>query len=82
MWMIGKPVSVAIFNEKRKLRASWLDRLSTSCLTVGVAAPIAAAIFAPDQARSVPTVGLASWILVAIALHILANVTLNGMKEP
>lgn len=81
MWKWGRTHSVLIYNEKRKLRASWFDRLSTACLTVGVAAPIAASIFAPDQARSVPVVGLLSWILVAFALHILASLTLNGMKD-
>lgn len=67
-----------IHNERTKLRANALDRLSTAFLAVGAVGK--AFDFAPTNTIS-QAMGLAGWIVGAIALHIMANRTLGRLKQ-
>ena len=72
-----------IHNETTKLVANALDRASTACLTVGVFAPIAAAIYTPTG--TVPAtltfiIGAACWIFAAAVLHMSARHVLGRLQ--
>jgi hypothetical protein len=61
-----------IYNERTKLLANSIDRASTSCVTVGVFAPGAAAIYTVSGtvvSSSIFLIGTAIWLFAAIALH-------------
>lgn len=71
-----------IHNERTKLVANALDRASTACLTVGVFAPIAAAIYttgatAPSLLAIV--IGATCWIFAAAVLHFSARYVLRRL---
>jgi hypothetical protein len=74
-----------VWNEQTKLLANALDRASTACFTVGVATPVAAALYNIGSFRSVieaPVflIGLGGWILAAIALHSYAKRVLKRLR--
>ena len=72
-----------IHNERTKLFANALDRASTACLTVGVLAPVAAALYASTGSIiSVWTfvVGAVFWIFAAVMLHISASYVLRRLQ--
>ncbi|MFC0411056.1 hypothetical protein [Roseomonas elaeocarpi] len=78
-------VSTAVYNERIKLFAGWLDRASTACLTVGLATPAAGLLYnignfrgQVDGAELVP--GLAIWLAVSLGLHLLARRALGGLR--
>lgn len=76
-------MSDLIHNERTKLLANALDRASTACLSVGVLAPIAAAIY--TVAGTVPAtltfvIGAVCWILAAMVLHISARYVLRRLQ--
>ena len=63
LWARCPPISL-IHNERTKLTASWLDRASTAALTLGVVAPLAAAVFGyPDTPVSAGNllIGIGFW---------------------
>ena len=72
-------------NERIKLLGNALDRASTTCLTVGVAGPIAAAVYNLNgfgdliQTRKL-SIGLVGWLVVAIILHVCARYVLRWLK--
>ncbi len=71
-------------NETLKLQANALDRISTAFVTVGVLAPIAAAIYnAGTSALALPlVVGSALvCILIAFILHWSARSMLRGLRQ-
>ena len=68
--------------EKRKLFANWLSGASGSCLTAGVIAPIAAAIYMPNQTQAsglIIGIGVICWLSAAVALHLFARIVLEGL---
>jgi hypothetical protein len=72
--------------EQTKLLANALDRASTACFTVGIATPIAGYIYnVANFGASIDLwrllLGLAAWILGAVALHYLARRVLRGMDR-
>ncbi|PWE56751.1 hypothetical protein DEM27_10335 [Metarhizobium album] len=72
-----------IHNERTKLLANALDRASTACLTVGVFAPIAAALYSATSSISatpVFIVGAVCWIFTAVVLHISARHILRRLQ--
>jgi len=75
------PIPIAKWNEMKKLEASWFDRLSTVCLTVGVAAPIAASSLSPSGDHKLPLIGFVFWIFLSIVLHILARFSILEMRQ-
>ena len=71
-----------IHNERVKLLANALDRASTACLTVGIAAPLATYLYGSGH------VGLGNvlaasylWLCAAFGLHGLARRVLGGLVE-
>ncbi|MGI2034928.1 hypothetical protein ACRQ1B_21320 [Rhizobium panacihumi] len=69
-------------NEQTKYIANAFDRASTSCLTVGVFAPIAAAFYAPvgAVASTVTVVVVGScWFFAAAVLQLSVKYTLRGL---
>jgi hypothetical protein len=73
-----------VLNERTKLRASALDRASTACVTVGVAAPLASVILGLSvngvDARYL-VASCYEWIVVAIGLHMCASQILGTLRE-
>jgi len=71
-----------IDTERVKLLANWFDRASTAMLTIGVFAPLAAAIYGPP-AQTIPALvyafGCVFWFSGAYLLHWLARRTLGGL---
>ncbi|PYE89580.1 hypothetical protein C7477_10388 [Phyllobacterium leguminum] len=62
-----------IHNEQTKYIANTFDRASTSCITVGVFAPIAAALYAPTNmaANLLPfVISAVCWLFTAGVLHL------------
>jgi hypothetical protein len=75
-----QPVSL-IGNERTKLTANALDRFSTVCLTVGVAAPLGSWFYG-GVAISVSRflAGGIAWICAAVILHPVARALLRMLK--
>jgi len=76
----------AVRNERVKLFAGALDRLSTQMVTVGTIAPIAAVLYgfsAPVAGLPFPTlaVGALAWLGAGCVLHALAQLTLGRIRE-
>jgi len=74
-----------IENERWKLLANALDRGSTACITIGVATPLAGAIYNVNGFRhAVQTwelaVGLLGWLATAVTLHFAARRALGGLE--
>jgi len=68
--------------ERTKMPANALDRASTSCLTIGVLAPIAAALYGLSGnpvGLPVLIIGSSVWLFAAIALHLVARKVLKGL---
>ncbi len=68
-----------VHNERVKLLAANLDRLSTACLVVGVLGKTFD--FAPGMGLFLSFLGAVAWILLAIGLHLAARRVL-GRLEP
>ncbi|WP_235890997.1 hypothetical protein [Pararhizobium mangrovi] len=75
---------VDIANERTRMIANALDRLSTAFLTVGVLAPAASEIY--GNVRVAESLGVwtpfivVAWFLSAIALHLTAHLVLGDLK--
>lgn len=66
------------FVEQTKLLANAVDRTSTTCVTVGIATPIAAYVYNVSNFRTfielwVVLLGAAGWLVVAVILHFIAR---------
>lgn len=72
-----------IHNEQTKLLAGALDRASTACFTVGVAAPAAAAIYTRSTVLDILTFALAAavWLTAAVVLRLIARSILKGLRS-
>lgn len=73
-----------IANERTKLLANVLDRASTACFTVGVAAPLAARVGSAGGIRQTAeplalTTGAFGWLLACLLLHIGARRALGRL---
>jgi hypothetical protein len=72
-------------NERIKLLANAFDRASTACFTLGAIGPIAAVVYAGTGAVRLGAgffvAAAASWLLAAIALHIVAREILGGLRD-
>ncbi|MGN6682630.1 MAG: hypothetical protein ACTHKD_01315 [Devosia sp.] len=72
-----------VWNERLKLLANALDRLSTGCFSVGGITPFAALVFAnqPSGLSALQfAVATACWILFGFGLHLLAQEALKGLR--
>lgn len=81
--MAQSPLSSEAIKEKQKLFANSLDRASTTCLTLGILGPLAAAYFNfPGVSVSLVKfiVGAGCWGLAAVALHHGAQMALDDLR--
>jgi hypothetical protein len=71
-------------DEKTKLLANALDRASTTCLALGVIAPLAAAFYAVQPSQRTGSLslifGTLIWLGAAITLHMSARWVLNRLS--
>ena len=67
-----------ISNERRKLLANALDRLSTAFLAIGVLGQVLS--LTPSSATLLNVSVIAGWILGATLLHLTARHVLGGLK--
>lgn len=72
-------------DEQTKLLANALDRISTACVTVGIATPLAGWIYDVGAFRASLEIGslatgLFGWVFVAVGLHIAARRVLRGLR--
>jgi hypothetical protein len=70
-------------NERLKLLANALDRASTSCVTIGFIAPMAAAVYgggALGLSAGFFVIAGVSWILLGVGLHLLAHQVLGALR--
>ena len=77
-------IDTPIHNERLKLLANALDRLSTACFTLGFLAPLAAVIYGPAAFNTDPRffpLAAGSWIVGGVALHLFARIVLGGMRH-
>jgi hypothetical protein len=77
-------MSNLINNERLKLLANALDRVSTACATVGAIAPLASLTFGSGILVLAPhwvVLGVFSWLLGAAALHLFAREALGGLAD-
>ncbi len=72
-----------VHNARVQLVATLLNTAAGSSFTVGVAAPIAAAIFYnPGGLRiSLLVIGVAVWIIIAILLHLGAQLIIGRLRS-
>jgi hypothetical protein len=72
-----------IHNERTKLTANAFNTAATSCFTLGVLAPMAAAFYNVGPGaisfRSI-VLGAAIWLCIALVLHYNARRQLGGLK--
>ena len=76
--------SKTVRNERTKMLAGALNTVCTSCFTVGVLAPIAAAFYnVGSSAISLATIiiGVVIWFGAAVGVHLLARRILGGIEE-
>lgn len=71
--------------ERIKLQANALDRASTGCFTIGVATPLAGAVYNIGNFRAAIgdatlLTGMAAWLFACIVLHWLARLILRGLR--
>jgi hypothetical protein len=69
---------VLVANERRKLAATALDRLSTAFIVVGVLGQVLA--FSPASASTLTVILMLGWISGALVLHWIAQRVLGGLK--
>ncbi|PIO42573.1 amino acid transporter [Phyllobacterium zundukense] len=69
-----------VFNEQKKLTATWLNGLSVALWAVGGLAPLASSIYNANGPSALIAIGAAICIMVATALHLYARRTLRGLK--
>ncbi len=65
-------------NERIKLLASNLDRLSTAFIAVGVLGNTFT--FTPGASMLFPALNIAAWIFPAIILHLIASLVLGRLR--
>ena len=70
-------------NERLKLGANALDRLSTGLATFGIIAPFAAFTWGGSMILSpqFAIVAMMSWLSAALALHLVAQYLLGGLRD-
>jgi hypothetical protein len=72
-----------IHNARTTLTANWLDRAGTAAITIGVVAPLAAAVFgygSPPLSTAQLALGVIFWFLTGVALHLVARLLLRRLR--
>jgi Na+/melibiose symporter-like transporter len=74
-----------LHNERTKLTATWLNTLAAATVVTGVIAPMVAVVFGlPTSGTVSPTAfmfAIAVWLLLGVALHIVARRVLRRLQE-
>lgn len=74
-----------IHNERVRLLASLLNTMAGSSYAIGVAAPVAAALFYGAGPAGLPikavAVGVLAWLAIAAALHLSAQHVLGRLRQ-
>ena len=78
-------MSDVVHNERTKLLAAALNTACTSCVTVGIATPLAGYLYDVSSFRSTIglttlAVGLVGWLAAAVALHLTARKILGELR--
>lgn len=71
-----------IHNERTRLLAAAVDRFSTSCLTVGLATPVAGRLFGitPGLPMSLYGATCGTFLGLAVMFHLVARSLLGGLR--
>lgn len=72
------------FNERLKLRATYLNNLAVALLATGIIGPILAVIYGTGAKSTDPALvgtGAGICLLLSIALHLGAQAILGGLQE-
>ena len=74
-----------VFNERTKLLATALNTAATSCVTIGIATPIAGYIYDVGNMQATLRPGLLllaalGWLSAAVLLHLIARWVLGSLK--
>ncbi|PSH70994.1 amino acid transporter [Phyllobacterium brassicacearum] len=69
-----------VYNEQKKLTATWLNGLSVASYAVGGLAPLASSIYNASGPSVLIALGTVICIMFATALHLHARRTLKGLK--
>jgi hypothetical protein len=82
----GEPDPKAVYNERAKTTASYLNAAAGTCLGAGVVAPVAARVFGVMESSSpVPpltlTLGILIFLAVSLGLHACARYVLRGLRR-
>ncbi|EHM01201.1 hypothetical protein HMPREF9946_02205 [Acetobacteraceae bacterium AT-5844] len=80
-----KAVSDIVWNERVKLLAAALDRMSTACMSVGIATPAASYVFNDGTvpyrlSAGIMALTFAGWSIVAVGCHLAARKALGGLR--
>ena len=67
-------------NERTKLLAAALDRVSTVCITVGIAAPVSSFVYSSNVPASSLIAACYIWLLIALGLHLAARRVLGRLE--
>lgn len=71
-------------NEQRKLLAMVLNSVASSCVTVGILAPLAAFLYTPTWSVTISAVtllvGFVVWLTASVVLHMLARRVLRLLE--
>jgi hypothetical protein len=75
-----------VHNERIKLTAAAIDRVSTAMFVVGFLGPLASSIFGPPSTAIafhgiVDIIEGAFWLLIGALLHLTARRLLSGLKS-
>jgi len=74
-----------IENERKKLSANWLNRLSIVCFAFGIVSVTAGYLHSVGSLRAavpgwVLALGTIGWFILAVALHLLGRRVLRGLR--
>ncbi len=68
-------------NEQTKLLAGALDRVSTVCVTVGIATPLSGLLGSANGLSVSLVAACYIWLMAAVALHLVARRVLGRLEE-
>lgn len=78
----------AIWNERTKILATWLNTVAAHCWSIGAVAPLVAVTYGATSAlpntpegNETLVIGLALWIAVGLSLHVAAHIVLGELRS-
>jgi hypothetical protein len=73
-------ILTTVYNEQKKLTATWLNGLSVALYAVGGLGPLASSVYNADGPSSLVAIGTVICIMAATVLHLYSRRTLKGLK--